>query len=56
MYLQGHEANVWWFKEALETFCEAYKAQINWHKSYFLDWARGSSPVDAKPLVFVGPS
>ena len=33
MYLHGQEANLRCFERALETFCDASGAHINWHKS-----------------------
>ena len=33
-YLHGHEANLIRFQTALEQFCDASGARINWHKSY----------------------
>ena len=33
VYLQGHEANLGRFQIALEQFCDASGAKINWHKS-----------------------
>ena len=32
-YLHGHEANIIRFQLALEQFCDASGAKINWHKS-----------------------
>ena len=32
-YLQGHEANIIRFQLALEQFCDASGAKMNWHKS-----------------------
>ena len=32
VYLQGREANLVCFQEALERFCDALGAKINWHK------------------------
>ena len=31
--MHGHEANLVWFQTALEQFCDASGAKINWHKS-----------------------
>ena len=33
MFLGGSEANLMRFQQALECFCQASEAQINWHKS-----------------------
>ena len=33
MYLDGHEDNLARFQSALEIFCDASGAKINWHKS-----------------------
>ena len=33
-YLHGHEANLTRFQTALEQFCDASGAKINWHKSF----------------------
>ena len=33
MYLDEHEDNLAYFQSALETFCDASTAKINWHKS-----------------------
>ena len=33
MYLAGHEDNFARFQAALEIFCDAFGAKINWHKS-----------------------
>ena len=33
MYLAGHEDNLARFQAALEVFCDASGAKINWHKS-----------------------
>ena len=44
MYLRGHEANLRRFEGALEIFCAASGAQINWHKSCGFWTGRGSPP------------
>ena len=35
-YLHGHEANIIKFQLALEQFCDASSAKINWNISYHL--------------------
>ena len=42
-YLHGHEANITRFQLALEQFCDASGAKINWHKSWLLG-RRGRAP------------
>ena len=43
MYLEGTMPNLLRFKEAMEVFCAASGAKINWHKSCGL-WAGQSEP------------
>ena len=44
MYLQGQLANLRCFERALETFCDASGAQINWHKSCGFWIGQGDPP------------
>ena len=32
VFLEGQEENLSRFQRALETFCDAFGAKINWHK------------------------
>ena len=44
VYLHGHEANLTQFQVALEQFCNAYGAKINWHKSCGFWVSEGAAP------------
>ena len=54
MYLQGYEANLMRFQQALECFCQASGAQINWHKSCGF-WTGPSPELAAEPGFLLDP-
>ena len=54
VYLQGQDANLARFQEALERFCDASGAKINWHKSFGFWVGSGPTPLGRQMRFFVG--